>query len=713
MKYTKYFTPQINEKDCGAAALSTILKFYGSNYTLTTLKKITHTNKNGTSALNIIKAASKLGLSAIGVTSDLSHIKDKKPFIAQVITHNGFAHFIVVFNITEKSVVVSDPNSSTGISKLTLEEFKHMWTGIALLFTVTDKFIPYKEKNVEHIKYLQLLKTHLNMVLKLIFLSIITLTIEVAGAYFSQLLLDKYIPLKSINPILTVSVLLSFAYIFQQIISFLQGILTTNLYTQMSQKMIFDFLNHVTSLPLLSFQTMTTGDFTSRIDDSYQIINSFSKMAISLFLNSITVLGLTIILFLQSKVLFSITLMAIPTYLLVFLSFSKPFKLNKQKVSENKAVFDSKLIETVKGIETIKSLNIEKENLMILKKHLNIFIRASMHLNKLQFLQQSLNLGLNSILNTLVLALGALQIINRNLNIGQLITFSILLSFFSDALHQLIALQADLQSAKVAKDRMNEIFLLPSEKISLKDKIPFHICSQITVKNLTYRYDQTDKGLFDISFSIPFKSKVAIVGTSGSGKSTLGKILSGLYPLTNGLIMYDKISSNDLSVATIRKNIQYIPQTPNLFNGSILDNLLYGINREISSIEIKKVCHLVELADDIEKMPQKFNTFITESGASLSGGQKQRLALARALLSDSKVLILDESTSALDRITENKIVNNLLSIQSKTIIFIAHHLSIAKQVDNIILLKDGRLVGLGTHNSLLKNSKYYQTLNLK
>ena len=171
------------------------------------------------------------------------------------------------------------------------------------------------------------------MVLKLIFLSIITLTIEVAGAYFSQLLLDKYIPLKSINPILTVSVLLSFAYIFQQIISFLQGILTTNLYTQMSQKMIFDFLNHVTSLPLLSFQTMTTGDFTSRIDDSYQIINSFSKMAISLFLNSITVLGLTIILFLQSKVLFSITLMAIPTYLLVFLSFSKPFKLNKQKVS--------------------------------------------------------------------------------------------------------------------------------------------------------------------------------------------------------------------------------------------------------------------------------------------------------------------------------------------------------------------------------------------
>lgn len=711
MNYNKYFTPQIDENDCGVAAFSTILKFYGSTYSLAKLRKLTNTKANGTSALGIVRAATKLGFSSIGVSSKISQIQNQKPFIAQIITKKGFSHFIVVFNINNNTAIISDPDSTTGISKIKTQEFELLWTGIAILFKPTRKYTIFNEKIKKHINYLSLLKANLTSVFSLTLISICILFIEVIGAYFSQILLNRLIPKQNISVILLIASILIVSYIIQQIISYFQGIFTNNFYAHLAKSIISDFLHHIMLLPLLFFKTRTTGDITSRINDSYEIISSFAKLSVSLFINTITVLGLAIILFLQDKSLALISLALIPIYLIIFYSFYKSFNLRKKTFFENKAFFDAKLIETIRGIETIKSLSVEGNTIKTLQETFNTLMDSSTNFNKLGVLQQSLKVCISTVLNTIVLTFGSIQVIHGNLTIGQLITFNILLGLFSESVQQIIGLQSELQTAKVASNRMNEIFLLPTEKVSLKAKSNNKLSGKISVKNLTYHYTLNNKGVSNVSFSITPQSKIAIVGSSGSGKTTLVKVLSGLYQLKTGTVLYDNHPIEELSISTIRRLVQYVPQTPVLFKGTILDNLLYGLDNKVPMEKITYICDLVNLTSDIENMPQKFNTMLSENGTSLSGGQRQRLALARALLSNSKVLILDESTSSLDKLTERKILNRLLSLKDKTIIFIAHHMEIAKKADKILLLKDGSLIGIGTHTELLQNNQYYQLLN--
>lgn len=709
--YSKYFTPQVDENDCGVAAFSSILKFYGSTYSLAKLRKMTRTSKYGTSALSIVQAAIKLGFHSFGVKSNLKQIQNQGPFIAQIITKNGFSHFIVVFNISKKTITISDPDSSTGISKISIQSFNSLWTGIAIIFRPTNKYIVFHEKSKSHINYIDLLRKNIKSISLITILSIIILIIEVIGAYFSQVLLNKLIPHHNISLISSLAFILIFSYLLQQTISYLQGMLTTKLYVHLAKNIILDFIQHIFSLPLTFFQTRTTGDITSRINDSYEIISSFSKLTVSLFINLITVLGLTIILFLQDHELFFLSMIIVPIYSLIFYLFFKPFKLQKKNVLEQKAIFDSKMIETIRGIETIKALNAENQLFAAIHKQFNNFMAFSVKFSQLELLQQSIKIGVSSILNIAILALGSAKIIYGSLTIGQLITFNILLNFFSESFQQIIGLQSELQTAKVSNNRLNEIFLLHEERTRANTKQDGQLLGEITVKNLTYHYPSNNKGIYNISFSIPFGKKIAIVGASGSGKTTLGKILSGLYQVSQGNILYDNYSFNDLSLYTVRNLVQYVPQSSILFKGTIMDNLLYGLNKNIPIKKIIRICELVDLKKDIDTLPQKFNTFVAENGTSLSGGQKQRIALARALLSDSKILILDESTSSLDKLTEQKVIKNLFSLKNKTIIFIAHHMSIAKKADEILLLKNGNLIETGTHIDLLKSNEYYRLLN--
>lgn len=712
MSYDKYFTPQIDEYDCGVAAFSTILKFYGSSYSLATLRKLTNTNTNGTTALALIKAAVNLGFNATGVSADVDHIQSQPPFIAQILNKSGFYHFIVVFNIKNEVVTIADPDSVVGVSKLSIQDFNDVWTGIAILFSPTKKYVAVHENTKKHIRYTGLLKSNLRNVLLLIGISIFILFIEIIGAYFSQLLLNKLIPTQNISFIIDISLILIFSYVIQQSVNYLQGLLTTKFYIHLSKNIVMDFVGHVISLPMLFFNSRTTGDITSRINDSYEIINSFAKLTVSFFVNALTIMGLLVILFFQDSFLAIFSLSVMPIYLAIFYAFFKSFKIKKRQVLESKSLFDTKLIETIRGIETVKSLNVEDNVIVSLQKIFNKFMVYSADFNILEIRQQCIKICVSSVLNIIILTLGAAQIINGSLSTGQLITFTILFNLLSEAIQQVIGLEASIQTAKIASNRLNEIFLLPKENLeSVSDKI-FNFSDKITVQNLTYYYNSSNNaGIENISLTIHAYSKIAIVGPSGCGKTTLGKLLSSIYQSKDGNILYDSYPADSLSVSTIRKFIQYVPQSSILFKGSVIENLLYGISKDISMEKVKYICDLVCIREDIDKMPQKFNTVISENGTSMSGGQKQRLALARALLSDSKVLVLDESTSSLDKITEEKVISNLLSLKDKTIIFIAHHTAIAEKSDQVLLLRNGKLAGVGTHAELLENNSYYQQLN--
>lgn len=279
----------------------------------------------------------------------------------------------------------------------------------------------------------------------------------------------------------------------------------------------------------------------------------------------------------------------------------------------------------------------------------------------------------------------------NTISIGQLITFNMLLSYFTNPLENIINLQTKLQSAKVANTRLNEVYLIESEFGQSDDTYQEGIADgDITVTDLSYKYGFGRDTLTDVSLTIRQGEKISFVGVSGSGKTTLAKMLVNFYQPYKGHIDFNGQNISRIDKKTLRQHINYLPQQSYIFSGSVLENLTLGAARGITQADILKACEIAEIRQDIENMPMGFQTELSD-GAGLSGGQKQRIALARALLTKSPVLILDEATSGLDVLTEKQVIDNLLALKDKTIIFVAHRLSIAERTDRIVVIDHGRV----------------------
>lgn len=270
-----------------------------------------------------------------------------------------------------------------------------------------------------------------------------------------------------------------------------------------------------------------------------------------------------------------------------------------------------------------------------------------------------------------------------------------------------------MQTAQVANKRINEIFAVEPEKISENNEqnINEQVFHQgITIENMSFSYNLKSPTLKNISCSIPPYSKVALVGLSGSGKSTLAKLLVRFYNPTDGTINYGNINHLDIGFNQLRNHVTYVPQESFFFSGTIIDNLTFGVEKTQSFERIMEVCDSVQLSEFINQQPLRYNMVLEEGATNLSGGQRQRLAIARALLKDSDIIILDEATSGLDTLLEQSILDYLFKLEDKTLIFIAHHLPIAKSCDKILVLHEGLLLEQGTHEELRYNQGIYQKL---
>jgi ABC-type bacteriocin/lantibiotic exporter with double-glycine peptidase domain len=285
-----------------------------------------------------------------------------------------------------------------------------------------------------------------------------------------------------------------------------------------------------------------------------------------------------------------------------------------------------------------------------------------------------------------------------------------LLNYFTDPLQSIINLQTKLQQAAVANNRLNEVYLVESEFRS-EDTLNQQLVSNanININDLTYQYGFGKPAIENVSLTVHSGEKMAIVGISGSGKSTLVKLLVNFFEPVSGDIMVGNVNIKNVAKQTLRRYINYLPQEPFIFAGSIMDNLLLGAKPDVTQADIISAVEMAEIKNDIEAMPQGFSTELSENG-NISGGQKQRIALARALLTDAPVLILDESTSNLDVLTEKKIIDNLMTLSDKTIIFVAHRLTIAQRVNRIVAMDAGHIIEDGTHSELLAADGFYASL---
>lgn len=711
--YKRTFVPQIDARDCGVAALASIAKFYGSDFSLAHLRELAKTNKEGTTALGIVKAADEMGFETRPVQADktLFDMSDVPyPFIVHVNKEGKLQHYYVVYQTKKDYLVIGDPDPSVKITKMSKERFFSEWTGVAIFLAPKPSYQPHKDKKNDLLSFLPLIFKQKSLIAYIVLSSLLVTIINIGGSYYLQGILDEYIPNQMRSTLGIISVGLVITYILQQIMSFSRDYLLTVLSQRLSIDVILSYIRHIFELPMSFFATRRTGEIISRFTDANSIIDALASTILSLFLDVSILILVGGVLLAQNPNLFLLSLISIPIYMVIIFSFMKPFEKMNHDVMQSNSMVSSAIIEDINGIETIKSLTSEENRYQNIDSEFVDYLEKSFKLSKYSILQTSLKQGTKLVLNILILWFGAQLVMSSKISIGQLITFNTLLSYFTTPMENIINLQTKLQSAKVANNRLNEVYLVESEFQVQENPVHSHfLMGDIEFDDLSYKYGFGRDTLTDINLTIKQGDKISLVGVSGSGKTTLAKMIVNFFEPYKGHISINHQDIKNIDKKVLRRHINYLPQQAYIFNGSILENLTLGGNNTISQEDILRACELAEIRQDIEKMPMGYQTQLSD-GAGLSGGQKQRIALARALLTKSPVLILDEATSGLDVLTEKKVIDNLMSLTDKTILFVAHRLSIAERTNRVIVLDQGKIIEVGSHQELMQTQGFYHHL---
>lgn len=711
--YKRTFVPQIDARDCGVAALASIAKFYGSDFSLAHLRELAKTNKEGTTALGIVKAANEMGFETRPVQADktLFDMSDVPyPFIVHVNKEGKLQHYYVVYQTKKDYLIIGDPDPSVKITKMSKERFFSEWTGVAIFLAPKPSYQPHKDKKNGLLSFLPLIFKQKSLIAYIVLSSLLVTIINIGGSYYLQGILDEYIPNQMKSTLGIISIGLIITYILQQAMSFSRDYLLTVLSQRLSIDVILAYIRHIFELPMSFFATRRTGEIISRFTDANSIIDALASTILSLLLDVSILILVGSVLLAQNPNLFLLSLISIPIYIFIIFSFMKPFEKMNHDVMQSNSMVSSAIIEDINGIETIKSLTSEENRYQNIDSEFVDYLEKSFKLTKYSILQTNLKQGTKLVLNIFILWFGAQLVMSSKISIGQLITFNTLLSYFTTPMENIINLQTKLQSAKVANNRLNEVYLVESEFQVQKNPVHSNfLMGDIEFDDLSYKYGFGRDTLTDINLTIKQGDKVSLVGVSGSGKTTLAKMIVNFFDPYKGQITINHQDIKNIDKKILRRHINYLPQQAYIFNGSILENLTLGGNNMISQEDILKACELAEIRQDIERMPMGYQTQLSD-GAGLSGGQKQRIALARALLTKSPVLILDEATSALDVLTEKKVIDNLMSLTDKTILFVAHRLSIAERTNRVIVLDQGKIIEVGSHQELMKAQGFYHHL---
>lgn len=538
--YKRTFVPQIDARDCGVAALASIAKFYGSDFSLAHLRELAKTNKEGTTALGIVKAADEMGFETRPVQADktLFDMSDVPyPFIVHVNKEEKLQHYYVVYQTKKDYLVIGDPDPSVKITKMSKERFFSEWTGVAIFLAPKPSYQPHKDKKNGLLSFLPLIFKQKSLIAYIVLSSLLVTIINIGGSYYLQGILDEYIPNQMKSTLGIISVGLVITYILQQVMSFSRDYLLTVLSQRLSIDVILSYIRHIFELPMSFFATRRTGEIISRFTDANSIIDALASTILSLFLDVSILILVGGVLLAQNPNLFLLSLLSIPIYMFIIFSFMKPFEKMNHDVMQSNSMVSSAIIEDINGIETIKSLTSEENRYQNIDSEFVDYLEKSFKLSKYSILQTSLKQGTKLVLNILILWFGAQLVMSSKISIGQLITFNTLFSYFTTPMENIINLQTKLQSAKVANNRLNEVYLVESEFQVQENPVHSHfLMGDIEFDDLSYKYGFGRDTLTDINLTIKQGDKVSLVGVSGSGKTTLAKMIVNFFEPYKGHI---------------------------------------------------------------------------------------------------------------------------------------------------------------------------------
>ena len=742
MRYT--YVRQHDTTDCAAASLAMVCLHYKKEITITKLRDMMGTDLKGTNLVGLQKAANELGFTTAAVRVDRENFLSDftLPCIAQVITDQGLAHFVVIFKKTtikddearhkhivkeeqlrqdenkkykcKDYVVIGDPANE--LKKISLDEFYKNFTGVLLLMNPTAEFKPGKQKKGGMLKrYLDLLLPQKKLFIYAIVASVLMTVLGIVSSIFNRALMDEVLPYGLQSLLITLILVFSVVSLTSTLISTVRQWILIYLSIKVDIPLMLGYFGHVFKLPMKFFATRKTGEITTRYSDAGTIKSVLTNIALSVVMDVVMAVATGIILFRMNSTLFSISLFTSLLSLLLVIIFKQPYKRINEETMQQSAILNSQMIESLRGIETIKCNAGEDRELENLEREYIKSLKISLKSSKLSTGQSLISSLISTILGMVTTYVGIMQVLNGQLTLGGYMAFSTLSSYFTSPISELISMQMSIQEASISMKRLTEIMDYESEQKPDQEYTEMEqIDGDIEFKDVTFRYGNRSPALNHISFTIPKGKKVALVGSSGSGKSTITKLLLKYYEPESGEIDVNGVNLDEYSNSSVRRAISYVPQNIELFSKTIYDNI--RISRPEATLdEVKAAAKKADAYEFIRKLPLQFHTFLEEAGNGLSGGEKQRIALARAFLKDSNLYILDESTSNLDFGTENIIFDMIYNqLADRSMLIVAHRLSTVRDCDMILVMDHGEIVERGTHDELLaKQGRYYDLWNMQ
>lgn len=701
---------QHSEMDCSAACLCTIFKHYGKTVSINTVREVARVRQEGASMANVIRAAEEFGFVAAAFTSTIDQLREKQ--LPAIANWRGY-HWVVVHEVTDSSVIVADP--AQGIVTYSHGEFEEGWSRYTIFLEPTERFNDVAESKPTLGAFWHFYRPHKRVIGEIFVAALFLQALAVLVPLFSKFVVDDVIMKGDEQWLKAAIVVMASVSLVNLLLSYIRDEMTLRLTMSCNLKMIGHIYDHLLRLPVSFFDARKTGDVTNRLEQHEDITNFITEDGLETFLSLMTaVTYLFFMLYFNVWLTFAaIGFMFFDVFVIKYIS-PKLRQLGRESFVKE-AEQESQLIESIRGAQTLKTVGAD---FMARWKYENNFAAVA----NLEFREAKLSqfAGLlsgtfDSLGDIAVLFLGAAYVIWGDMTVGELIAFTVFANGVQGPIGSVLGKWDELQETYVAIERLNDILDKETEidgKDDETDKVVLPIIrGDIEFRGVAFRYepDDPDNVVQNVNLKIEPGEKVAFVGASGCGKSTLIKLLYGFYPLSGGDILIDGFKISEVSIPSLRRQIAMIPQSSLIFSGTVRENI--ALARPSATLdEIREASQMAEAHDFIMKMPGGYDAKLAEQGSNLSGGQRQRLAIARAFLQPAGMLVMDEATSALDNETERTIMNTIMAkYKDKTVLMIAHRLSTIRNADKIVVLNNGIVAEVGTHEELMeKRAIYYQ-----
>ena len=719
--------PHITQPDtmeCGATCLRMIAQYYGKKYSAETMQRLCRVTREGVSMLSLSDAAEELGFRSVCGRISLERVVEQRPF--PCILYWNQAHFVVLYDVKKKRkgklrFRIADP----GKNPLELDEdtVRDAWIGactsgqekgILMALEPTPVFYDKKDESKQLERpfhflwgYLRPYRSWFVQLLLGLFLGSV---LQLLFPFLMQAIVDKGISSKDLNLIYLILAGQLMMVLSRAAVDFVRRWMLLHISVRVNVSLLSDFLIKLMKLPMSFFDTKMTGDLLQRIHDHERVERFLTAQTLSVIFSAFSFVVFGVVLFYYDRLIFVLFLLGSFFYAMWISLFLKRRRMIDYTYFEQQSRNQSKTMQLLNGMQEIKLQHCERRRCWEWEDIQADLFRTSIESMKIQQTQEAGGILINEIKNIVITIVAATSVISENLSLGMMLAIQYIIGQLNAPVEQFVQFIYGWQDVRISLERMCEIRNREEEETPERNVDYFpNGQREIRLKNVTFQYEgpHSPKVLDNLNLTIPQGKVTAIVGTSGSGKTTLVKLLLGYYSPVAGTI---RIAGEDLAHYDLRwwrSHCGAVMQDGYIFSESIARNIAVD-DEEIDNERLLLAARMSNIDEFIKRLPLQYNTVIGQDGQSISQGQRQRILIARAVYRNPDFIFLDEATNSLDANNERAIVENLTEFyRGKTVMAVAHRLSTVRNADQIVVLEKGRIVEIGTHESLIEAKGAY------